>query len=80
PVGDVTFQRVKLYVTAGLSTDGVMRRYEMSQPASKGETVEITGKGLLAKCFCHELDHLDGKLYTDVMIRALRDDELEKYQ
>lgn len=41
PVGDVTFQRVKLYVTAGLSTDGVMRRYEMSQPASKGETVEI---------------------------------------
>jgi peptide deformylase len=46
----------------------------------KGETVEITGEGLLAKCFCHELDHLDGKLYTDVMIRALRDDELEKYQ
>ena len=41
PVGDVTFQRVKLYVTAGLSTDGVMRRYEMSQPASKGETVQI---------------------------------------
>ncbi len=46
----------------------------------KGETVEITGKGLLAKCFCHELDHLDGKLYTDIMIRPLTDDELEKYQ
>ena len=41
PVGDVTFQRVKLYVEAGLSTDGVMRRYEMSQPAQKGETVRI---------------------------------------
>ena len=41
PVGDVTFQRVKLYVLAALSTDGVYRRYEMSQPAGKGETVEI---------------------------------------
>lgn len=30
-----------------------------------GETVEITGKELLARCFCHELDHLDGKLYVD---------------
>ena len=30
-----------------------------------GETVEITGHELLARCFCHELDHLDGKLYTD---------------
>lgn len=30
-----------------------------------GETVEITGKELLARCFCHELDHLDGTLYVD---------------
>ncbi len=30
-----------------------------------GETVEITGHDLLARCFCHELDHLDGTLYTD---------------
>ena len=31
----------------------------------KGETFDITGSGLLAKAFCHELDHLDGKLYID---------------
>ena len=31
----------------------------------KGEEVEITGHELLARCFCHELDHLDGTLYTD---------------
>jgi len=31
----------------------------------KGETVEITGHDLLARCFCHELDHLDGVLYID---------------
>ena len=45
PVGDVTFQRVKLYVTARLSTDNTARRYEMSPPADKGETVEITYEG-----------------------------------
>ncbi len=31
----------------------------------RGETVEITGQDLLARCFCHELDHLDGILYID---------------
>ena len=30
-----------------------------------GETVDITGHDLLARCFCHELDHLDGTLYID---------------
>ncbi len=32
----------------------------------KGETVTYTGSGLLAKAFCHEIDHLDGKLYIDI--------------
>ena len=30
-----------------------------------GEKVVITGKGLLAKAFCHELDHLDGIVFVD---------------
>lgn len=30
-----------------------------------GETFDIHGSGLLAKAFCHEIDHLDGKLYID---------------
>ena len=37
----------------------------------KGETFDITGSGLLAKAFCHEIDHLDGKLYVDCAIRML---------
>ena len=32
----------------------------------KGEVVDITGSGLLARAICHELDHLDGKLYIDI--------------
>ncbi len=37
----------------------------------KGEVVDYTGSGLLAKAFCHELDHLDGKLYIDCAIRMM---------
>ena len=33
-----------------------------------GKAVEMTGEGLLARAFCHEIDHLDGKLYTDIAI------------
>lgn len=33
-----------------------------------GKPLEITGEGLLARAFCHEIDHLDGKLYTDIAI------------
>lgn len=31
----------------------------------KGEEIILTGTGDLAKCFCHEIDHLDGILFTD---------------
>ncbi len=31
----------------------------------KGEEVEYTGENLLARAFCHELEHLDGKLFVD---------------
>ena len=36
-----------------------------------GNPVEYTGSDLLARAFCHELDHLDGKLYIDCAIRML---------
>ena len=31
----------------------------------KGEPWEMTGSGLLARAFQHEIDHLDGKLFID---------------
>ena len=34
-----------------------------------GNTYDLTGDGLLARAICHECDHLDGKLYTDVQIK-----------
>ena len=42
-----------------------------------GEIFEVSGKDLLARAFCHELDHLDGKLFTDVTVRMLSRDEIE---
>ncbi|MBE6679217.1 MAG: peptide deformylase [Ruminococcaceae bacterium] len=44
----------------------------------KGETVEYTGSGLLARAFCHEIDHLDGKLFIDKgnLVRYLDPDEV----
>lgn len=33
-----------------------------------GKTFEITGEGLLAVALCHEIDHLDGILYTDKVV------------
>ena len=30
-----------------------------------GEEIILTGRGEMAKCFCHEIDHLDGILYVD---------------
>ncbi|MBR3895022.1 MAG: peptide deformylase [Clostridia bacterium] len=35
----------------------------------KGELFEVSGSDLLARAFCHEIDHLDGKLFTDCVVR-----------
>lgn len=43
-----------------------------------GNWFEAEGEELIARCFCHELDHLDGILYTEVMERFLTDEELEQ--
>mgnify|MGYP000755141141 CR=1 FL=1 len=44
----------------------------------RGKWYEVTGEDLLARALCHEIDHLDGKLYTDCVVRMLSDSELEK--
>ena len=41
-----------------------------------GEWFEAEGEELIGRCFCHEYDHLDGIIYTEVMERFLTDEEL----
>lgn len=42
-----------------------------------GEWYEAEGEEIIARCFCHELDHLDGIVYTEIMERFLTEEELE---
>lgn len=40
-----------------------------------GEWYEYEGEELIARCFCHEIEHLDGHLYTEKAYRMLTDEE-----
>lgn len=37
-----------------------------------GEKITITGTGNLAKCLCHEIDHLKGILFTDFVTEYIK--------
>ena len=41
-----------------------------------GNFFEVEGTGLTARCFCHEIDHLSGILFTSLASRMLTEDEL----
>ena len=43
-----------------------------------GEWYEYEATELIARCFCHELAHLDGHLYTEVADRMLSPEEVEE--
>lgn len=42
-----------------------------------GEWFEMTGDGLTARAFCHEIDHLHGRVFKSFVSRMLTDEELE---
>ena len=44
-----------------------------------GEFFEVEGTGLTARCFCHEIDHLDGRLFVDIADHIMDDEELKAY-
>ncbi|NMA83849.1 MAG: peptide deformylase [Epulopiscium sp.] len=62
-----------------LSIPGVLG--EVNRPQSvvvvglnpAGEEVQIESEDLLARVFCHEIDHLDGVLFTDKVIQFIED-------
>ena len=44
-----------------------------------GQWCETEGEGLTARAFCHEIEHLDGHLYTEHIDHFLSDEELKAY-
>ena len=58
---------------------GLVRRPNYAKVRAQdryGDWYEVEGEELIARCFCHELDHLDGIVYTEKMDRFLTDEEL----
>ena len=45
-----------------------------------GEEFTVEGRELLAKAFCHELDHLNGVVFKDVAERILTPEEIEEME
>ena len=44
-----------------------------------GKWFEYEGEGLTARAFCHEIDHLDGRLFIDLADHIMSDEEMEEY-
>ena len=44
-----------------------------------GNWFEVDGVGLTARAFCHELDHLEGRLFEEVADHIMDDEEMERY-
>ena len=44
-----------------------------------GNWFEVEGEDMTARCFCHEIEHLDGHLYTEHIDHFLSDEELRAY-
>ena len=69
----------QMCVEGCLSVPG--RRGKVERPAKvrvhaqdrKGRHIELEGEEFLANAICHELDHLDGIIYTDIMIEDVTD-------
>ena len=53
------------------------RKVKVRAQNRKGEYFELEAENLFARAVCHELDHLDGRLYIDVMDRELTPEEIE---
>ena len=58
-------------------TDRPMRVRVRAQNRN-GTWYETSGEGLQARCFCHEIDHLDGHLFKDHAIHMLSKKEIDE--
>jgi peptide deformylase len=36
-----------------------------------GKEIIVVGEGEMAKCFCHELEHLDGEIFLDKAVEEI---------
>lgn len=71
----VKVQGSQIDVEGCLSIPGVQGKVERPEKVTvkalneNGEMFELEGEGLLARAFCHEIDHLNGTLFIDKVIK-----------
>ena len=60
----------------------VKRPYHVKVRAQdrNGQFFELEGEGLTARAFCHECDHLDGHMFTELCDHIMTDEELAAYR
>ena len=67
--------------SAGWSFWGVVKRpYKVRVRAQdrNGNFFEAEGEEIVARCFCHEIEHLDGHLFTEHTDRLYTTEELDR--
>lgn len=78
-----------LYEEGCLSVPGAYDKVQRAQKVTikaqdrQGQWFEMTAEGLLGECFQHEIDHLNGKLFIDLLSplkRTMARKKLEKYK
>ncbi len=60
---------------------GIVKRPEWVRVHAQdryGNEFDVEGSGLTARCFCHELDHLDGIVFTSKCERMFTEEELKQ--
>ena len=70
---DEVSQKTKLYKTISIDFTYTMLNKANNINQSKKGSVIIKGEKFLARCLCHELDHLDGILYIDIMEKSFNE-------
>lgn len=76
--GEEIFQEGCLSVPGGYETVKRAAWVKVRALNREGESFEVEGEGVLAECFQHEIDHLNGKLYIDLLSPLKRQRALDK--
>ena len=60
---------------------GIVKRPQKARVRAQdrnGNFFEVVGEDIVARCFCHELEHLDGHLFTEHADRLYTNEELDE--
>lgn len=81
--GEMDYQEGCLSVPGAYDTVKRAQQVTIEALDRQGQAFEMTAEGLLGECFQHEIDHLNGKLFVDLLSpikRAMARKKSDKYK